>query len=98
MSLWPCMYSIEWQTRELPYFHIILWLEENITPESIDKVISDEISNTFRYPLLHDIVMSTMIHGPCGALNWSSPCMVQGECSKKYTRLLLKETQAGEDV
>lgn len=38
-----------------------------------------------------------MIHGPCGAFNRNSPCMVNGACSKKYPRTLLQETQTGED-
>lgn len=38
-----------------------------------------------------------MIHGPCGILNKNSPCMVNGFCSKRYPRSLLKDTQTGED-
>ncbi|GBO98951.1 hypothetical protein EVAR_348_1 [Eumeta japonica] len=37
-----------------------------------------------------------MIHGPCGALNSSSPCMKEGKCTKKYPRALLKDTQTND--
>lgn len=91
------MYSVEWQKRGLPHVHILLWLEEKIRPESIDKVIHAEIPEKDTDPILHDIVRLNMIHGPCGPLNSRSPCMVDGACSKKYPRPLLKETQTGED-
>ncbi|GFU82926.1 ATP-dependent DNA helicase [Trichonephila clavipes] len=38
-----------------------------------------------------------MIHGPCGRINKSSPCMLNGNCTKKYPRCFQKETQTGED-
>ncbi|XP_044598675.1 uncharacterized protein LOC123274930, partial [Cotesia glomerata] len=31
------MYTVEWQKRGLPHIHILLWLEEKLRPESIDK-------------------------------------------------------------
>ncbi|XP_054091728.1 uncharacterized protein LOC128923495 [Zeugodacus cucurbitae] len=38
-----------------------------------------------------------MIHGPCGAINPQSPCMVDGKCSKRYPRKLTAETVTGND-
>ena len=41
----------------------------------IDKVISAEIPSSSLYPELHAIVKVHMVHGPCHALNRTSPCM-----------------------
>jgi len=91
------MYSVEWQKRGLPHIHILLWLEQRIFPDTIDKVICAEIPDPEQDPLLHNIVKANMIHGPCGSLNHNSPCMKGGSCSKRYPRPLLKDTQTGGD-
>ncbi|XP_059169815.1 uncharacterized protein LOC131951424 [Physella acuta] len=38
-----------------------------------------------------------MIHGPCGAINNTSPCMKDGKCTKRYPRDLHAETITGND-
>lgn len=91
------IYSVEWQKRGLPHIHILLWLEQRITPDKIDNVISAEIPDPEQDPLLYDIVKASMIHGPCGSLNYNSPCMKDGSCSKRYPRPFLKDTQTGDD-
>ena len=88
------MYSVEWQKGGLPYVHILL-TEHRLTPDNIDNLILVEIPNPDEDPLLYNIVKSNMIHGPCGNLNSNLACM--GKCSKRYPRVLLKETQTGED-
>ncbi|GBP04502.1 hypothetical protein EVAR_3879_1 [Eumeta japonica] len=90
------MYSIEWQKRGLPHVHLLLWLMEKLRPNQIDEVISAEIPNPETDRKLYDTVTKNMIHGPCGALNSSSPCMKEGKCTKKYPRALLKDTQTND--
>ncbi|XP_061385321.1 uncharacterized protein LOC133320740 [Danaus plexippus] len=90
------MYSIEWQKRGLPHVHLLLWLTEKLRPNQIDEVISAEIPNPESDRKLYDTVTKNMIHGPCGALNPSSPCMKEGKCTKKYPRALLKDTQTND--
>ena len=90
------LYSIEWQKRGLPHAHILVWLipEHKITPDRIDEVVCAEIPDPECDPELHRIVMFNMIHGPCGNVN---PCMEHGQCSKKYPKLFVQETQLGVD-
>ena len=93
------LYSIEWQKRGLPHCHLLLWLsaEHRVTPDKIDDVICAEIPNPSIDPELHQIVMSNMVHGPCGCINPNSPCMQDGRCSKKYPKQYMAETQLGAD-
>ncbi|KAL8616749.1 hypothetical protein ACOMHN_017786 [Nucella lapillus] len=91
------MYSIEWQKKGQPHVHILLWLQEKIRPMQIDSVISAEIPNKEEDPLLHQVVVNNMIHGPCGHLNSKSPCMKNRKCTKSFPRQLLKETQTGDN-
>lgn len=89
------MYSIEWQKRGLPHSHILVWLKETIRPVQIDSIISAEIPDQAIDPGLHSIVMKNMIHGPCGVINPSSPCMKENRCTKKYPRHFLDQTISG---
>ena len=72
------MYTVEWQKRGLPHAHILLWLAEKIRSDQIDSVISAELPDPAEDRQLYDIVTSQMIHGPCGTLNSSSPCIAEG--------------------
>ncbi|XP_017470629.1 PREDICTED: uncharacterized protein LOC108362237 [Rhagoletis zephyria] len=38
-----------------------------------------------------------MIHGPCGAFNYNSPCMSDRTCTKRYPRNLVSDTITGND-
>ncbi|XP_063929859.1 uncharacterized protein LOC135142123 [Zophobas morio] len=91
------VYSVEWQKRGLPHVHILLWLANKIQPDSIDDIISAEIPDKQQDPILHNIVIKNMIHGPCGFHNPASPCMKENICSKKYPRSFISETQTGDD-
>ncbi|KAL4153586.1 hypothetical protein QTP88_001419 [Uroleucon formosanum] len=91
------MYTVEWQKRDLPHIHLLLWLKNKITPDQIDNVISAELPNKEDDPLLFNSVVRHMIHGPCGVLNTNSPCMTEGRCSKKFTKLFQSHTSTGDD-
>jgi len=74
-----------------------LWIQTKIQPDEIDKIISAEIPNKDKDHILYEIVCKNKIHGPCGELNIRSPYMNNGKCSKKYSRILVKDTQTGDD-
>jgi len=82
----------------LPHVHTLILLEERITSNLIDKVICAEIPDPNQDPILYNIIITKMIHGPCGNLNPASPCMKKGRCSKKFPNQFVKETQTGNDV
>ena len=77
------MYSIEWQKHGLPHVHILLWLIAKTPPNDIDNIISAEFPNSDEDPILFNIIKGHMIHGPCGSLNNKSPCMQNGQCTKR---------------
>ena len=93
------LYSIEWQKRGLPHAHILVWLipEHKITPDKIDDAVCAEIPDPALDPELYQIVMSNIVHGPCGSINPNPPCMEHGQCSKRYPRPFIQETQLGTD-
>ncbi|GFX41094.1 hypothetical protein TNCV_2217921 [Trichonephila clavipes] len=70
------MYSNEWQKRSLPYVHILIWLKQKLLPNQIDNIINAEIPDPEEDKNLHDMVIKNMIHGPCGAHNPASPCVI----------------------
>ncbi|GBM68273.1 hypothetical protein AVEN_88845-1 [Araneus ventricosus] len=91
------MCSIEWQKRDLPHAHILIWLKEKIHPGDIDNVIRAKIPDIQKDPVLFEIVSKHMIHGPCGALYMKSLCMKDKKCTKRFPRKMICETQAAED-
>lgn len=87
------MYSVEWQKRGLPNAHILIWLVERIRLDLIDDIICAEIPAPETDLDLHDVVITNMIHGPCGTINRQPLCMVDGKCSKRCPRKLAAETK-----
>jgi hypothetical protein len=90
----------EFQKRGLPHEHILLIMKKGYKLTSLDeydKYISAEIPNKDKYPVLHNLVIKHMLHGPCGALNRKCPCMIDGECRFHYPRQFNPETQQGKD-
>ena len=87
-------YTIEFQKRGLPHCHLLVFLEwpsrETITPSFLDDVISAEIP-PITSPV-RELVITQMMHGPCGSLSPNSPCMIDGKCDKNYPKGFSNET------
>ncbi|KAF7835632.1 uncharacterized protein G2W53_010491 [Senna tora] len=84
----------------LPHAHILLWLspeDKFSSAKHIDSVIFAEIPNRDAHPELYEPVKNFMIHGPCGASRKSSPCMVNGKCSKHFPKNFTDKTSFDED-
>jgi len=93
------------QKRGLPHVHILLIMAEADRPREpsdIDNVISAQIPDKAINPVLHDVVTRHMIHGPCGAVNPTSPCMDASDstkkCSKNYPKDLRSTTTFAEGL
>ena len=67
------------------------------SPDDYDKYISAEIPDQKKYPKLHRLVCTHMMHGPCGVLNRKCACMVDGSCCFHYPRDFSETTQQGKD-
>ncbi|XP_029144547.1 uncharacterized protein [Arachis hypogaea] len=94
------IYVTEFQKRGLPHVHMLLILENNdklIDPEHYDSLVRAEIPSKEVEPHLHDAVLKHMIHGPCGTLDQSSPCMKNGKCKRNYPKEFAVETRRGDD-
>ncbi|XP_047949399.1 uncharacterized protein LOC125195266 [Salvia hispanica] len=72
------VYTVEFQKRGLPHAHILLFLsneDKQPHPRRIDEIISAELPDPVTDPLYYDNVKEFMMHGPCGVIRKSSPCM-----------------------
>ncbi|XP_022040020.1 uncharacterized protein LOC110942554 [Helianthus annuus] len=96
------VYVIEFQKRGLPHAHflLIMYPQHKINnADHYDKVVCAEIPNKLTHPILHEMVVKHMIHGPCGNLRSSNPCM-QGDpkiCRFRYPRQFNEQTTQEED-
>ncbi|KAK9049401.1 hypothetical protein SSX86_031630 [Deinandra increscens subsp. villosa] len=94
------VYTIEFQKRGLPHAHICIFMHpahKLPSPDHIDRFISAELPNPNEDPELYTLVREFMIHGPCGNHNKKSPCMVNGECSKKFPKKFREFTSTDAD-
>ena len=68
----------EFQKRGSKHAHIVFIMEKDdvpLTSEDIDKIICAEIPDPITDETMHKLVMSQMIHGPCGHRNPHCVCM-----------------------
>ncbi|XP_044005453.1 uncharacterized protein LOC122850360 [Aphidius gifuensis] len=92
----PDIVSLEYQKRGLPHVHLLITLKQNykITSSAVvNKYISAEIPNETDDPVLHEIVMRNMIHGPCG--DWCKD--KNNKCSKHFPKAFQNETVMDEN-
>lgn len=86
------VYIVEFQKRGLPRSHILIILHHDskpFTPDAYDEYVSAEIPDPKLLPDLHKLVVSHMIHGPCGEANKHSPCIENGKCTKQFPKTVL---------
>lgn len=83
------VHVIEFQKRGLPHAHILLILDgpdKPRTPDDYDHFVRAELPDKEKEPRLYKLVVENMLHGPCGANNDRSPCMVDGKCTKRFPK------------
>jgi hypothetical protein len=90
--------TLEYQKRGLPHAHILIILKQAPSLEHIDMFVSAEIPNPSTQPELYKIIISQMIHGPCGEMKPSAPCMSEGECEKGFPKEFCDETTVPVDA
>uniref|UniRef100_A0A8R7R995 Helitron helicase-like domain-containing protein n=1 Tax=Triticum urartu TaxID=4572 RepID=A0A8R7R995_TRIUA len=93
------IYTVEFQKRGLPHVHIIIWLakEAPLDAQKIDSYISAQLPDPVKDPIGYEVVSSFMVHGPCGPLGQSSPCMSEGKCTKFYPKEFCEQTTVREN-
>jgi hypothetical protein len=90
------VYVIEFQKRGLPHAHILLILSQESklrSVENYDSIVFAEIPDPAVHLLAYETVASFMMHGLCGMLNTSSPCIKDGSCQKYYPKSFQSITQ-----
>ena len=96
------VYAIEFQKRGLPHAHFLLIMKPPYKLTNVDhydKIVCAEIPDPKKYPKMHELVVSHMIHGPCGSLKSDCPCMdnAQKKCRFRYPRQFNQTTLQGKD-
>ncbi|GJV76883.1 DNA helicase [Tanacetum coccineum] len=94
------LYTIEFQKRGLPHCHTLLWIDEKDKiqcAEDIDRYISAELPDPIEDPEGYRIISEMMIHGPCGPLETTAPCMKENKCSKKFPKRYNESTYFDKD-
>ena len=99
------LWVIEFQKRGLPHIHILVILREEdrlTTADTVNEIICAELpphpdtadTDVAKEQLtrLNTIVLTNMIHGPCGNNNRNSPCMADGKCTKNFPKPLCAHT------
>ncbi|RCN31185.1 hypothetical protein ANCCAN_23039 [Ancylostoma caninum] len=94
------IWVVEFQKRGLPHAHILLILNEAWKPRTatdVDDIVCAALPDKQTDAILFEIVSKQMMHRPCGALNPSSPCMIDGKCSKNFPKEFTNDTTMDND-
>lgn len=86
---------VEWQKRGLPHTHILVYVPtENIpkTVEEYDRFSCAELPDGRTNPKLLELVLTHMIHGPCGEKHKTCPCMRNDKCTKGFPKPFCEAT------
>ncbi|XP_031096834.1 uncharacterized protein LOC116001073 [Ipomoea triloba] len=59
--------------------------------------ISAEIPSQLCEPEYYKAIEEFMMHGPCGSTRKNSPCMVNGECSKLFSKKFVQNSILDQD-
>nr|XP_027108801.1 uncharacterized protein LOC113728613 [Coffea arabica] len=95
-----CVYAIEFQKRGFPHAHVLLILKPEfklLNAESYDKIVCAELPDPKEHQHLYSLVVKHMLHGPCGDMNRSCPCMKNGSCKSHYPKDFSDHTIHAED-
>src|SRR2546423_1515170 len=65
--------------------------------EKYNSIVFAKIPDPTAYPLAYETVTTCMMHGPCGILNPSSPCIKNGTCQKNYPKNFQESTEENEN-
>ena len=93
-------HTIEFQKRGLPHMHCLIFLHPDDKihdANQVDNIVSAQLPDKNRNPLLYETITTCMLHGPCGADKPNAPCMVDGRCSKHYPKAFNEYTIYGEN-
>lgn len=87
---------VELQKRGLPHLQLLLGIRVGsaLLGPDVDDAICAEIPAPGP---LRDMVLSMMVHAPCGAANPKAPCMKDGVCQKRFPMAFQSETVITED-
>ena len=90
--------TIEFQKCGLPHAHIIVFLKPHAklhSAQNIDSLMSSEFPED--NPALLELIKKVMVHGPQGAQDPDTSCMINGKCSKGFPKSFREETTVTED-
>ncbi|XP_073156641.1 uncharacterized protein [Henckelia pumila] len=93
-------YVVEFQKKGLPHIHMLIILKQEYkinSADQFDDYVSAELPQKENNPRLFNLVVKHMMHGPCGYLNKTNSCMINGQCKSHYPWNFCERTVQGED-